>query len=180
MARSLPTVAFAVLLSIVLAAQGSTQLPATPIDAARLTEHVKVLASDAFEGRAPATPAERKTVDYISKQLASIGVQPGGDPDGRGGRRWTQDVALVKSDASGMKASASVAGTTIPWRQGDQIAVRSTLLPTFSHGFGVGLPSASASPSHSTTAAMRVWPRSPFAELCVPMALATTGRPPIF
>ena len=130
MARTLQTAAFALSLSIVLAAQGSEKLPASPIDAARLTEHVKVLASDAFEGRAPATPAEQKTIDYISKQLAAMGVQPGGDPDGRGGRRWTQDVALLKSNASQMKVSASVAGTTLPWRQGDQIAVLSTELPT--------------------------------------------------
>ena len=38
-------------------------LPATPVDPARLSAHVKVLSSDAFEGRGPATPAEVKTLD---------------------------------------------------------------------------------------------------------------------
>ena len=32
------------------------------IDAARLSEHVRVLASDEFEGRAPGTAGEEKTV----------------------------------------------------------------------------------------------------------------------
>jgi Zn-dependent M28 family amino/carboxypeptidase len=120
-----------VLVSVALAAaQTPVKLPQTPIDTNKLTEHVKVVASDAFEGRAPATPAERKTVDYISKQLGAHGVQPGGDSDGRGGRRWTQDVTLLQSNASAMTASVRVAGATVPLKQGEQIAVRSTQLPT--------------------------------------------------
>jgi Zn-dependent M28 family amino/carboxypeptidase len=114
-------------------ARGSAvQLPASPIDTNRLTEHVKVLSSDAYEGRGPATPAEQKTVDYISKQLAAMGVQPGGEPTGSGGaRRWTQDVTLLQSDAAAPPvASIAVAGTTLPMKQGDQIAIRASLLPT--------------------------------------------------
>jgi Zn-dependent M28 family amino/carboxypeptidase len=117
-------------LSVSVAAQTRPALPATPIDTARLTEHVKVLASDAFEGRGPATPAEQKTVDYISKQLAAVGVQPGGDRSGST-RRWTQDVALVKSTAtSPVTATVTIKGATLRWQQGQQIAVRSTQLPT--------------------------------------------------
>ena len=45
----------------------------------RLSQHVQTLGSDAFEGRAPATEGETKTVDYLSKQLQEAGLQPGGD-----------------------------------------------------------------------------------------------------
>jgi len=115
----------------VLAGQQAPQLPATPIQVDRLTAHIKEVSSDAYEGRGPGTRAEQKVVDYLSKQLAAVGVQPGGDSDGRGGRKWTQGVTLVKSEANGpITASIAVAGATIPLKQGDQIAIRSTQLPT--------------------------------------------------
>ncbi len=101
------------------------------IDPARMTEHVKVLASDDFEGRGPATPAEAKTVDYIVKQFQALGVQPGGASDGRGGRAWTQDVPLAQSEAAGqMTVSVTAGGRSRSLRQGDDIAVRATHLPT--------------------------------------------------
>ncbi len=49
------------------------------VDIARLSAHVKTLASDAFEGRAPATPGEQKTVAYLVQQMQAAGLQPGGD-----------------------------------------------------------------------------------------------------
>ena len=48
-------------------------------DAKRLSRHIEILASDAFEGRGPATPGETKTVDYLVKEFAAAGLQPGGD-----------------------------------------------------------------------------------------------------
>jgi hypothetical protein len=33
-----------------------------------LLKHIRVLASDEFEGRAPATPGEKKSLDYIIAQ----------------------------------------------------------------------------------------------------------------
>ena len=64
------------------------QLPA--IDAARLLEHTRRLSSDEFEGRAPGTPGEERTVDYLVSQLQALGLQPG-NTDGT----WVQDVRLV-------------------------------------------------------------------------------------
>ena len=54
--------------------------------------HVKVLASDEFEGRAPATPGGQKTQDYLAKQLSEFGVAPGA-PDGT----YFQQVPIVES-----------------------------------------------------------------------------------
>ncbi len=59
------------------------------ITKARLLEHIKVLSSDDFTGRAPGTAGETKSVEYIVGQCRAIGLQPGA-PDGG----WTQKVPL--------------------------------------------------------------------------------------
>lgn len=59
------------------------------IEAERLSSIVKVLASDEFEGRAPGTAGEQKTVAYLIQEFEKIGVEPGGDNGG-----WTQSVPL--------------------------------------------------------------------------------------
>jgi Zn-dependent M28 family amino/carboxypeptidase len=56
----------------------------------RLSADVKTLASDAFEGRAPGTPGETKTIDWLIAQFKAMKAQPGG-PNGS----WTQPVPLV-------------------------------------------------------------------------------------
>src|SRR6266404_4063740 len=60
-----------------------------------LLAHIKVLASDEFEGRAPGTKGEELSIKYISDQFRSIGLKPA-NPDGS----YTQEVPLVgiKSD----------------------------------------------------------------------------------
>src|ERR1022692_2077290 len=50
-----------------------------------LLAHIKVLASDEFEGRAPGTQGEELSVNYISEQFARIGLKPG-NPDADSGR----------------------------------------------------------------------------------------------
>lgn len=47
----------------------------------RLLEAVKVLASDEFEGRAPASRGEERTIKYLEDQARQIGLAPG-NPDG--------------------------------------------------------------------------------------------------
>src|SRR5437773_1865738 len=60
-----------------------------------LLAHIKVLASDEFEGRAPGTKGEELSVKYITDQFKRIGLKPG-NPDGT----YTQDVPLagIKSE----------------------------------------------------------------------------------
>lgn len=62
------------------------------ITADSLVTHLKVLASDEFEGRAPATPGGEKTTDYLAKQLTALGIEPGA-PDGS----YLQQVPIVES-----------------------------------------------------------------------------------
>jgi Zn-dependent M28 family amino/carboxypeptidase len=60
------------------------------ITAAAIMQHVRVLSSDEFEGRGPATPGEDKTVAYLVDQLKKAGLQPG-NPDGT----YVQNVPIV-------------------------------------------------------------------------------------
>jgi Zn-dependent M28 family amino/carboxypeptidase len=52
---------------------------APDIAAPDFAEMVKTLASDEFEGRAPGSPGEENTIEYIKAQYERIGLQPGGD-----------------------------------------------------------------------------------------------------
>jgi Zn-dependent M28 family amino/carboxypeptidase len=47
------------------------------ITAAGLLRHIKILASDEFEGRAPGTQGEQLTVDYLIAQFKRTGLHPG-------------------------------------------------------------------------------------------------------
>jgi Zn-dependent M28 family amino/carboxypeptidase len=55
-----------------------------------LMAHIKTLASDEFEGRAPGSKGEELTADYLIGQFKQIGLQPG-NPDGS----YIQNVPLV-------------------------------------------------------------------------------------
>ena len=55
-----------------------------------LLGHIKVLASDEYEGRAPGTRGENLTVSYLIEQFKRAGVKPG-NPDGT----YIQKVPLV-------------------------------------------------------------------------------------
>lgn len=97
------------------------------IDTKRLAEHIRILSSDDYEGRAPATPGEVKTVDYVSKAFAEAGLQPGGDKGPDGKRKWTQDVPLAQFDNRADPVSSFTAGgQTLPMRQRQEIAIRAT------------------------------------------------------
>lgn len=61
---------------------------ATQIEAT-LHRHIAVLASDEFEGRAPATPGEEKTVHYLQREFQKLGLEPGNKGD------WFQTVPVT-------------------------------------------------------------------------------------
>jgi Zn-dependent M28 family amino/carboxypeptidase len=106
--KSLTMVAFSILLAAcgneqppestqAVAKQESEKAPAgDPIEAAveTMTEaeyrrHVETLASDAFGGRAPASPGEELTVAYLVDHFENLGLEPANDG------RYTQDVPLA-------------------------------------------------------------------------------------
>ena len=55
-----------------------------------LSKHISTLASDEFEGRAPGTKGEEKTVAYLTESFAAAGLQPG-NPDGT----WIQKATMT-------------------------------------------------------------------------------------
>ncbi len=96
-------------------------------DPQRLSQHVKVLASDEFEGRGPNTAGETKTVNYLVEQFKAAGLQPGGDLV-KGQRSWTQEVPLGRFEIKGPVAlSVSDGKTTEKYAQGEQMAVRAAM-----------------------------------------------------
>lgn len=92
---------------------GTSSSSNSPIDAARLSEIVKVLASDEFEGRAPGTSGEDKTIAYLEQQFAQIGLRPGGDNGG-----WTQAVPLIHTQVdTPARFAFSINGESVALRQ---------------------------------------------------------------
>jgi Zn-dependent M28 family amino/carboxypeptidase len=88
------------------------------IDAGDFAEHVKVLSSDAFEGRGPGTPGEDKTVEYIRAQMQRIGLQPGNHG------QWFQTVPMVETTADASTSLAiDVAGKPHVLRFGDDMVI---------------------------------------------------------
>ena len=77
---------------IAIACQESPQEPhPDTINAESLLERIKRLSSDAFEGRAPGSAGEEKTVEYLVDSFGSFGLAPG-NPDGT----FIQQVPLVR------------------------------------------------------------------------------------
>ena len=64
--------------------------PSTDIDDTAYGDHVRVLASDDFQGRKPGTPGEDKTVAYLIENFRKLGLKPGN------GASYVQQVPLVQ------------------------------------------------------------------------------------
>ncbi|MGH8032637.1 MAG: M28 family metallopeptidase [Luteimonas sp.] len=112
-----------------LSAHAATPAPpsAPSFDPQRLSDGVKTLSSDAFEGRGPATAGETKTLEYVIAQLQAAGLQPGGElKDGK--RLWTQAVPLLRAQITGTPVlRIDSRGTSQTLTQGEQIAVRAAM-----------------------------------------------------
>ena len=65
------------LIPLLLSVPALAQSAAPAISVETLKSVTQELSSDAYEGRAPATPAESKTVAYIVKRFQAAGLKPG-------------------------------------------------------------------------------------------------------
>jgi Zn-dependent M28 family amino/carboxypeptidase len=121
--------AFSALLLCSTASQAfaASDAPGGGIDAAAISQHIKILASDAFEGRGPATPGETKAITYIIEQYKKAGLKPGGDSKGPWGA-WVQDVPLARFQVTAPTFSLTAGGQAAPLVASEQIVAR-TLLP---------------------------------------------------
>jgi Zn-dependent M28 family amino/carboxypeptidase len=80
----------ACLLALAACAPQSPPVEAPVVSTERLMEHVKILSSDEFGGRAPGSDGEERTVSYLAGKFKEIGLAPG-NPDGT----YLQNVPLV-------------------------------------------------------------------------------------
>ncbi|MCW0200007.1 M20/M25/M40 family metallo-hydrolase [Sphingopyxis sp.] len=107
----------ALLAATLLAAPAAAQ----DISAANLTDTVRTLASDQFQGRAPGTVGEERTIGYLIGRLQALGLEPAG-PDGG----WTQPVPLLHTRLGTPTTLAfDRDGTATPLRLGTDIYVSS-------------------------------------------------------
>ncbi len=90
----------------------------------RVIDAVKVLSSDFFEGRAPGTVGEQRTIGYLIGQLQAIGLEPGGK-DGS----WVQAAPLLHTKLGEPKTlGVTIGGVKQSWERGKQVYL-STIRP---------------------------------------------------
>lgn len=91
-----------------------------------ILEHIRVLASDDFEGRGPGTSGEDKTVAYLEDQFRRAGLKPG-NPDGT----FVQAVPLVGFQATRTEGTIRPeGGGSVDLKQGaDWVAVSRRFVP---------------------------------------------------
>ncbi|MBA17973.1 MAG: peptidase M28 [Sphingomonas sp.] len=70
-----------------------------------LKDVTKTLSSDAFEGRAPGSAGEEKSLAYIVEQFQAAGLQPGNNGS------WFQDVPLVEISAKNVSPLTFTGGS---------------------------------------------------------------------
>ena len=88
------------------------------INAADFSELVKTLSSDEFEGRAPGSAGEDRTVEYIQAQMRRIGLKPGN------GDSFFQDVSMVETTAdAGTLLKLDANGKTRELKFGDEMVI---------------------------------------------------------
>jgi Zn-dependent M28 family amino/carboxypeptidase len=150
-ARSTVTIALQAALLIATGSAGARSsaetraAPPAPISVERLAAITKTLASEKFEGRAPGTPGEARTLAYLVEQFKQAGLAPAG-PDGS----YLQAVPLVRTqvpdDAS---MSVTVGSERVRLAQHREMAVqalrpvdrvRIEKAPLVFVGYGVSAP----------------------------------------
>lgn len=128
-----------------LASGAATQAQTAPaFDAARISEDIRVLSDDSFEGRGIATPAEQKVIDYLSRQYAAAGFAPGGENGG-----WTQAVSLNRFTVSNVSGQLKLGDWSQSLTQGQEVTMTTRLpsngvdlkdAPLVFVGYGISAP----------------------------------------
>ena len=84
-------------LLLLATAPALAQTGAPAISTETLKAVTQELASDAYEGRAPTTPGEEKTIRYLIERFSQAGLKPGNKG------QWTQDVPMVEITAQDVR-----------------------------------------------------------------------------
>ena len=115
------------------------------VEAAKIREYVKKLASDEFEGRGTGQKGGDAAADWIAKQFESFGLKPGGEKE-----TYFQEVPMmgVKTLPSSTFAFAPTNGAEVPVKYADEIVtnnegqseVADIDAPVVFVGFGITAP----------------------------------------
>ncbi len=127
-------------------ADGTRSEAGTPaFSAGAVMEHVKVLASDEYEGRAPGTKGEDLTVAYIADQFRKVGLKPG-NTDGT----YFQNVPMVGITADpsaslvfkkgGVTQTLAFRDDVVAWTKRVQETVRLDASDVIFVGYGIQAP----------------------------------------
>ena len=108
MLNSLP--ANRLLSALLFCASSALSVADTTLSSERILSRTKILSSDEFEGRAPSSAGEEKTVDYLVSEFKKIGLAPG-NPNGS----YVQAVPLV-GITSHIEATFKTAGESIAFQ----------------------------------------------------------------
>jgi Zn-dependent M28 family amino/carboxypeptidase len=106
--------AIALTLPFLLVPACSRDAAPPPADPAAILQHTKALSADDFEGRAPGTPGEEKTVNYLTAELQKLGLKPG-NSDGT----YIQKVPLVGitgAEAKPLVIAGDRSRTILKWK----------------------------------------------------------------
>jgi len=76
----------------------ANEMTVPELSEATMKEVTKELSLDAYEGRAPGSAGEEKTVNYLISKFKAAGLEPGN------GTSWTQEVPLVEILAKNVSA----------------------------------------------------------------------------
>jgi Zn-dependent M28 family amino/carboxypeptidase len=129
------------MLSLVVASAA----PAQQVDTKRMSEITRVLASDDFEGRAPGTPGEDRTIPYLIEQFKAAGLEPAGENGS-----WVQTVPMIHTQLKApVNVSVTQGGQSVPLDFPDDVylgtvrpvdRVRIESAPMVFVGYGVTAP----------------------------------------
>jgi Zn-dependent M28 family amino/carboxypeptidase len=103
--QSLLPAALVAACALTAAAKSPEQAPRLSLDT--MKNLTRELSSDAFEGRAPGTVGEEKTLALLTREFKRAGLQPGN------GASWFQEVPLVQITAEGV-SDLTISGGTAP------------------------------------------------------------------
>ncbi len=99
------------------ASPAGEESPSTKAAAERMLSHVRVLASDEYEGRAPGSRGEELTVAYLEHELRALGLEPG-NPDGT----YQQTVPMI-GFTTRAKATFEAGGRHLEPRNPDEVVL---------------------------------------------------------
>lgn len=130
-------------LTLLICHPAKAQAPTVGVEQ-RLSDHIRILSSDDFEGRRPGTEGEARTLAYLQAQYQALGLQPGAEDGG-----WTQTVSIARMNPVSRQAAwTGPRGAGRVLTPGPDILLRALTtgrgdvrdLPVVFAGYGVSAP----------------------------------------